>query len=325
MGHPFPDHEWWCVQGPTAKRGDFLEGDSLLFPSPDVIGGSERDAAWSGGCSWTCAEELIAPLRALAQSARTESVFGRPCMRVLSAPPGRVLIVTDTVCFRRLAKGQVGLGDAVLEVGSSLGECTHILHCRASVAVGIDVAGDLVQESQRRYPECRFEWLDCFEEPQRLADLCRELAACGSLKLFVDVGGDRTTADVCRVLECLADSVETPPALIVIKARSLAASASQFGGGQLRDTAAWWLRAAEPGAEGSARQKKKKLARARKAKWEAASEEDWNSFRDYRAQWEVADEKSFAQLAAAAREQKAQDPELWGSCLRQRIRAAPHA
>ena len=52
---------------------------------------------------------------------------------------------------------------------------TYVLASHAGLAIGIDVAGDFVEESRRRHPSCRFEWLDCFEEPDRLKDLVQEL------------------------------------------------------------------------------------------------------------------------------------------------------
>lgn len=251
----------------------------------------------------------------------------RVLTRAHSASP-QVLIVADTVSFRRLAKSQVGYGDAVLEVGSSLGECTCVLASRAAAVVGIDVAGELVEESRRRHPHCRFEWLDCFEEPGRLRSLCEGLRARGELKLFVDVGGDRTTQDVCRVLAALgaATSSEPPPSLIVVKSHAMAvaaAASAHAASGEIEDTAGWWRSAARTppngSCSGSARQLKKKLARARKAKWDVAGEDEWKAFNAYRAKWEDVPSEEYELMAAEARQLKDARPEAWGNSLRAMI------
>lgn len=203
--------------------------------------------------------------------------------RVLPATSPRVLLVTDTQTYRRLAKLQVGRYDAVLEVGSALGDCTRILTAHATAVVGIDVSGDFVEESRRRHPQCRFEWMDLFEEPTRLRSICDELAMQGTLKIFVDVGGDRITADVCRVLAALGEA--TAPALVVVKCRALAASAAATCGadGVVSDVAEWWQCVARPGPPGSKAQWKRKLGRALRAK-PGRPPDAWERFL---AKWEI--------------------------------------
>lgn len=191
-------------------------------------------------------------------------------------PPSRlkVLLMADTTSFRRMAKTQVGPRDAVLEVGSALGDCTRILACHAAACVGVDLSEGFVKEARRLQPQCRFEWLDFFEEPDRLDALWAELCGLGRLKVFVDIGGDRAAADVCRVLAALgrvaAEEPARRPALVVVKSRELAAAAEGAAcdeRGVLLDAASWWEAAARPPLPRSSLQEKRKHSRARKAMW----------------------------------------------------------
>ncbi|CAE7594141.1 unnamed protein product [Symbiodinium natans] len=238
----------------------------------------------------------------------------RRLLRVVS--PTCVLVVHDTVGYRRLARTQVGQDDAVLEIGSSLGECTHILSSRASAVIGIDVSRDLVEESRRRFPNCRFEWLDCFQEEARLRALCKELLeASSSLKVFVDIGGDRTTNDVCcflalldNVLRTLAwdslPSLPSLPSLVVVKSKALSGAAAEVAGPdgtipapKLRP----WLEACTIPPVVSSKQLKKKMARARKAQWQQADDSVWQAFEMERIQWDILDDEDPLMFRACRR------------------------
>lgn len=235
--------------------------------------------------------------------------------RVLPASAPRLLIVADTTSYRRLARTQIGGRDAVLEMGSSLGECTKVLQCHAAVAVGVEVQGDLVEQSRARHPQCRFEWLDCYEEPARLRELCRELQAKGLLKVFVDIGGTRSAADVCRMLGALEEAAGPTP-LVVVKCKALAKAAAESCSEALAiaDVEDFLRQACAPPPPGSAKQLKKKLARARKAKWEGATEADWAKFRSLRGRWGDAEEHG--RMAAEIRRLKEESPEAWGDTFR---------
>lgn len=354
---PFLGHLWQCAQGPGEVRGLFSEAwwpnlAAAPFLPGDLVAvdlGSntkhchaivQGDAEASAQTSLV-ADELAAALgrydarkegcvarqlqppacvQLLGANGSYLHVLPEKLVRVLLAEPPRILMVTDTVSMRRLAKTQVGRSDAVLEIGSSLGECTAVLAAHAAKVVGIDVAGELVEECRRRHPHCHFEWLDCFEQPERFRALCGELCAAGSLKVFLDVGGDRTTADVCRVLAALA-AAGVSPALIVVKARALAAAAASAcdAAGTIVDVPRWWQQVAALDPVGSVRQWKKKLARARKARWEAAGDEDWKAFESYRATWDDVPHEELHALKGEARRLKELQPDAWGETLRLKI------
>ncbi|CAJ1451682.1 unnamed protein product, partial [Effrenium voratum] len=173
----------------------------------------------------------------------------RRCVRVFARDENerRVLLVHETFAYRRLAKTQVGQADAVLEIGSSFGECTHILASHAREVLGIDNSPELVEESRRRYPTLHFELLDALSEPEQLAELCRSLCAGsgGGFKVFVDIGGDRLGGAVCRALVQLwhiCEEIGVLPSLVVVKCKSLAANAANAcdARGDICELPAWW-------------------------------------------------------------------------------------
>lgn len=80
---------------------------------------------------------------------------------------------------------EVGASDAVLEIGSAFGDCTRILALRAAAAVGVDLSEDFVTESRRLHPQCCFEWLDFFDEPERLDALWAEVSSKARAQLVL--------------------------------------------------------------------------------------------------------------------------------------------
>jgi len=287
---PFPGFRWTslarCGTGAGGRRGQqihgwapfsepFLKGEIVCLERKsnarnyhaEVMGpvfGPESGAL--------AGMQAIRPLE-VDDAGSTAIVEPRKMARVLPPTDPRVLLMADTTSFRRMAKTQVGLGDAVLEIGSALGACTRILERRAGIAVGVDLSEDLVLQARRLQPQCRFEWMDFFEEPARLDALWSELCGRGRLKIFVDIGGDRAAADVCRVLAALGGvAVRRPterPALVVVKSRELAAAAEAAAcdkNGVLVAPDTWWAQVARPYAR-SQLQAKRKHSRGRRAMW----------------------------------------------------------
>mmetsp|Transcript_59345 Transcript_59345/g.167182 ORF Transcript_59345/g.167182 Transcript_59345/m.167182 type:complete len:350 (-) Transcript_59345:57-1106(-) len=293
---PFVDHTWtswaqcgvgygngggkiegWALLSPPFAAGEtvaFDQKSNMLHCHAEVLA-DDPDAGGGGGAgSRDDGKQLVRDL----DDGTVARVKLKRLARVLPATSPRVLVVADTLSYRRLAKTQPGRRDAVLEVGSCDGSCTHILTCHAGLAVGIDISQSVIDESRRSYPECRFEWLDCFAEPDRMVALIRELRARGELKIFVDIGGNRPIADVCRMLSAVGaaadaarndDGTAAAPALVVVKSIELAAAATKFCdvAGTITDPAAFWGYAAVQPPPASELQCRKKGARMRAAKW----------------------------------------------------------
>jgi len=121
---------------------------------------------------------------------RLPAARGAPC----------VALVPDTQGFRHLASSQVTEEDHVLEVGSSTGLCTSLLHAQAASVVGFDVSLAQIEEARRSYPDIRFEFLNIFEEQERLRAM-PEASACTAC--FLDIGGDREASQVVHAVELL--------------------------------------------------------------------------------------------------------------------------
>ncbi|CAK0873717.1 unnamed protein product, partial [Prorocentrum cordatum] len=85
------------------------------------------------------------------------------------------------------------------------------------------------------------------------------------------------------------------------------------------DVPAWWAAVSAPLPPGSARQAKRKLGRARRARWSRADEQTREAFDAYSQRWEGAAREGA--LADALRARQAH-PEGWGSALRQLIEGA---
>ncbi len=66
--------------------------------------------------------------------------------------------------YRQLARSQLTPEDHVIEIGSSNGKCTEIIHQHTKGRViGIDVSLESVAASRIEYPAIRFERFDALE------------------------------------------------------------------------------------------------------------------------------------------------------------------
>jgi len=155
----------------------------------------------------------------------TEVACGRDRLtRLLPEAPGAspcVVVTADTASFRQLARRQVTAQDRIVEIGSSLGLCTTILHAQAASCVGFDVSLEHLAEARRRFPDIDFQFLDLLEEPDRLRDLPK---AAGCTVAFVDIGGDREISQVVHAVELLRRHCLPHLRLIVVKSEELHAA-----------------------------------------------------------------------------------------------------
>ncbi len=80
------------------------------------------------------------------------------------AAENAIIICEDTDEYRRLARSQLTSNDYVLEIGSSYGKCTEMIHRHTKGRViGIDVSQDTIDASRRSYPDIRFEKFDAIQ------------------------------------------------------------------------------------------------------------------------------------------------------------------
>lgn len=182
--------------------------------------------------------------------------------------PAMVAVVADTVGFRNLARSQVRGQDVVVEVGSCQGHCTAILHAQAGSVIGFDVSLEFIAESRGRFPNIRFEFLDIFEEADRLRQM-PEAAVCGVA--FLDVGGDRRLDQVICAIDALRRRCLPRLQLLVVKSETLHAAMVAWGcraagdGEPFLQCPSAFLEHADPVREAGARQLRRKQTRCKRA------------------------------------------------------------
>lgn len=150
-----------------------------------------------------------------------------------------VVVVEDTESYRQLASCQVLAQDRVVEIGSSTGLCTAVLHTRAASVVGFDVSVAQLAESRKAFPEVNFQFLDLFEEPERLRDMPEVI---GSTVAFIDINGDREISQVIHAIELLRRHCFLQLRMIAVKSEELHAAALVSGCGPLLDASPRLLR-----------------------------------------------------------------------------------
>ena len=294
---PFASYAWQCAQKPCDKRDHFSLGWAFNlfedFQPGEIVAVDKRSNLKH--CHAIVAQQIpqvgiphdeLRAALALQGQARLDTVEDRDpknptvsrvllhfpgglgsfsasrLTRVLPSSPQRVLLVNETITYRRLAKTQVGKADGVLEIGSSFGECTQILTKHARAVIGIDNSPELVEESRRRFPFCQIELLNCFER-ERLQFICTQLQeGTENFKIFVDIGGDRTSTAVCRILVLLDEVLGSSspllraPCLVVVKSERLASAAAEScdTAGNICNLPEWWQSCVVPS---STRQQRK--------------------------------------------------------------------
>jgi len=157
---------WWTIAaGPVKSK--FRPAEVHRLQDPEDVSG--HGAHVSVECGNTCIEmekQLVGspPTNHNAPSSMSSELAG-PSM-VSSC----IVVVADTESYRNMARSQVACYDHVVEIGSCQGHCTSILHAHAASVIAFDVSLKFLAECRSRFPDIRFEFLDIFEEHDRLAN-----------------------------------------------------------------------------------------------------------------------------------------------------------
>ena len=158
-----------------------------------------------------------------------------------------ILLCGETESFRMLARSQLLPTDTVLEVGCSYGLATKELAARAQKVVAVDVSSSAIERASAHCAahaeKLRFEKIDGIKQQRQLLDM-----AAGATVAFVDINGDRASADVVQLLHAL--HTRLVPVLTVVKNTQLyraacahQASASALDGADaalLPESEAFW-------------------------------------------------------------------------------------
>jgi hypothetical protein len=92
--------------------------------------------------------------------------------------------------------------DCVLEIGSSVGECTALLGAALapSRVVGVDTSKEQLAISKAKYPHLTFERADALTDPLMVLEIVEELRArCAATRGDGDCGGDGDVGGVTAV------------------------------------------------------------------------------------------------------------------------------
>lgn len=147
--------------------------------------------------------------------------------------PLRAVVTYYTETFRRMVK-LVRPTDAVLEIGSSWGECTALLGEALSPprVVGVDTSKEALEKSSAKFPHLTFERADALANPLMVIEIAKALLArCGAgarLVVFADIGGNRELEALVALLPWVAATLA--PRLIVVKSEKLHSAVAANGG-----------------------------------------------------------------------------------------------
>ena len=134
----------------------------------------------------------------------------------------KVLIVSETIDYRSCARSQIFSTDFVVEIGSSFGESSVILHKYARKLTGFDISSECVDACKTMLPDVEFFCADCYQDSTFIIE-----QSSGCNVVFIDIGGNRCIRDQLEVLQWV--QVNLQPELIVQKSRKLFEVASAYG------------------------------------------------------------------------------------------------
>eukprot|EP01006_Ploeotia_vitrea_P005014 TRINITY_DN116048_c0_g1_i1.p1 TRINITY_DN116048_c0_g1~~TRINITY_DN116048_c0_g1_i1.p1 ORF type:complete len:262 (-),score=19.49 TRINITY_DN116048_c0_g1_i1:82-867(-) len=138
-----------------------------------------------------------------------------------------VVVCYSTEDYRKLSRSQVNKNDFVIEIGSSFGKATHVLHQQGAKVIGIEKATVVIAAARKKYPHLHFEQLDVLEDSEQFNSLAK-----GCTKMFLDIGGTRSMGTIKRILPVLVDSLQPSLRLVVIKNEELHTYLMQHPKGQ---------------------------------------------------------------------------------------------
>ena len=132
-----------------------------------------------------------------------------------------LVVCRETDMYRRTALTQCSENDVCIEIGCDFGYTTHLLSTRCRMAYGIDKQEDHVAKASETYKNNSTQFLagDIFTDT---AMLLEQLSAetGGSVRIWLDLNGNRELEAVQRAIKLLASSALSPD-LIVVKSRAL--------------------------------------------------------------------------------------------------------
>ena len=148
----------------------------------------------------------------------------KDCKRILpDFEEKRTVVVTaETNHFRQMVC-QVHDQDRVLEIGCSTGETSKLLIPYAMSWVGFDTSEEMISQCRNHLVEtkqCHIVKVDALIDPFKALEEAQKFGPPSVV--FLDIGGNRESISIFRMVSWILDSLE--PRLLVIKSRELAQS-----------------------------------------------------------------------------------------------------
>jgi predicted O-methyltransferase YrrM len=137
-----------------------------------------------------------------------------------------VLLTNETYAYRHLAASQISTTDAVLEIGCSTGQASHLMLQTTNKWMGMDVSNTMLEQA-RAYLQTKGHFLsldqlirhDILVDPRTAETIVVRQQFHPPRVVFIDIGGNRDMSSAIRVLQwCIAT---WSPRLIVVKNQEL--------------------------------------------------------------------------------------------------------
>jgi SAM-dependent methyltransferase len=148
----------------------------------------------------------------------------KDCKRLIPVFPDKatVVVTAETIHFRQLVH-QIKSTDDILEIGCSTGETSRLLIPCANSWVGFDTSDEMIDQCRphlEKNEKTHIVKVDALIDP---AKALKEARTFGSPNvLFLDIGGNRESINVLRMVSWVLESFD--PRLVVIKSRELVQS-----------------------------------------------------------------------------------------------------
>lgn len=222
-----------------------------LSPNDEVYIKSKSSKPGTRGCvveNHDQAEDRV-DVRLLGEDKRrVVNVARKQCIPIYPTPTTTTILLTnETHAYRHLAASQVSAHDAVLEIGCSTGQASHILLLHTNDWMGMDVSSSMVQQA-REYLHTKGHVIsqnqlikhDVLVDPTTAESLVRQQFHPDAI--FIDIGGNRDLTSAIRVLQW---SITTyTPRLVVIKNQEMVQRSEQHllitNDGRMQNANVWF-------------------------------------------------------------------------------------
>ena len=142
-----------------------------------------------------------------------------------------IAITSETKDYRKVAASHLSSSgqDSVLEIGCSTGETSEVVWKRARSWIGFDTSSHMVERTLSKYSatihnkQCRIacQKMDALLEPEMAFQVVQQHQSDNTSVVLMDIGGNRETNGVARMMKWILTSNFPRLRLIVVKSEEL--------------------------------------------------------------------------------------------------------